>query len=131
MTKYKKTFSKLENDMKKLTPINPAANRARGYKRHNASHEEHLAKERLKYIEHKCPLAVGDRVEINCGPKQYDGSVIRVNLKTITVRSEEGTAYRVDKISLYGYPVRVFDRGEYKAKTWEHMSIKFKEMDNK
>ena len=112
--------------MKKLTSIDPVASRARGYKRHSASHNEHLAKERLKYIEHQCPLAVGDTVTINSASKQYDGTVIRINLKTITVRGEDGTAYRVDKISLYGYPVRVFDKGEYKARVWEHMSIKLK-----
>lgn len=112
--------------MKKLRTIDPSGSRARGYKHHNASHKEHLAKERLRYIEHKCPFAIGDEVTINCASKQYDGTVIRINLKTITVRSDGGTAYRVDKISLFGYPVRVFEHGEYKAKIGEHMSIKSK-----
>lgn len=112
--------------MKKLRSINPSGSRARGYKHHNASHKEHLAKERLRYIEHRCPFAVGDEVTINCASKKYDGTVIRINLKTITVRSDNGTAYRVDKISLLGYPVRVFEQGEYKAKIGEHMSIKSK-----
>lgn len=115
--------------MKKLRSIGPSRSRARGYKRHNASHEEHLAKERLRYIEHRCPFDVGDVVTINCASKQYDGTVIRINLKTITVRSDDGTAYRVDKISLFGYPVRVFEHGEYKAKISEHMSITLKKGD--